>query len=136
MWYTFIMTVIEVSIYLKFLSWQFVIVVLKLFWFKNNIHKICSKNDSVYNFYCLRFHFKCNWYRKTYRVRQIPFFLENALKKTTEHFLKFLFLFENTILSNGFTNIVTYLWRHPTNNSPTVSNRSSEVAKRHQLCDW
>ena len=28
----------------------------------------------------------------------------------------------------------TYLWRHPTNNSPTVSNRSSEVAKRHQLC--
>ena len=27
----------------------------------------------------------------------------------------------------------TYLRRHPTNNSPTVSNRSSEVAKRHQL---
>ena len=27
----------------------------------------------------------------------------------------------------------TYLWRHPTNNGPTVSNRSSEVTKRH-LC--
>ena len=27
------------------------------------------------------------------------------------------------------------LLRHPTNNSPTVSNRSSEVAKRLQLCD-
>ena len=26
------------------------------------------------------------------------FFLENALKKSTEYFLKFLFLFENTIL--------------------------------------
>ena len=34
-----------------------------------------------------------------YRVRQIPFFfLENALKKTTEYFLKFFFLFECTIL--------------------------------------
>ena len=43
---------------------------------------------------------------------------------------------------NGFTNIVliqlslacrrnTYLWRHPTNNNPTASNHSSEVAKRH-----
>ena len=30
----------------------------------------------------------------------------------------------------------TYLWRHPTNNSPTVSNRSSEVAKRYQFCGW
>ena len=29
-----------------------------------------------------------------------------------------------------------YLWRHPTNNSPTVLNRSSEVAKRQQLCGW
>ena len=30
-------------------------------------------------------------------------FLENVLKKTTEYFLKFLFLFENTILpvNNG-----------------------------------
>ena len=28
----------------------------------------------------------------------------------------------------------TYLWQHPTNNSLTVSNYSSEVAKRHQLC--
>ena len=27
-----------------------------------------------------------------------------------------------------------YLWRHPINNSATMSNRSSEVAKRHQLC--
>ena len=33
------------------------------------------------------------------QVRQIPFFfLENALKKTTEDFLKYLFLFESTIL--------------------------------------
>ena len=32
-----------------------------------------------------------------YRVRQIPFFLENAFKKTTKYFLKFLFLFESTI---------------------------------------
>ena len=44
---------------------------------------------------------------------------------------------------NGFTNIVflkcqlslpcrrnTYLWRHLTNNGPTVLNRSSEVAKQ------
>ena len=51
--------------------------------------------------------------------------------------------------TNGFTYIVvlkrqlslacrrnTYLWRHPTNNSPTVSNRSSEVDKRDQLCGW
>ena len=38
-----------------------------------------------------------------YRVRQIPFFIEYALKKTTEHFLKFLFLFESPILpvNNG-----------------------------------
>ena len=36
---------------------------------------------------------------KTYRARQIPVFvLENALKKTTEYFLKFLFLFASTIL--------------------------------------
>ena len=33
-----------------------------------------------------------------YRIRQITFFLENAFKKTTEYFLKFLFLFESTIL--------------------------------------
>ena len=47
--------------------------------------------------------------------------------------------------TNGFTNIVqlslacrrnTYLWWHPTNNNPTVSIRSSEVAMRYQLCDW
>ena len=31
-----------------------------------------------------------------YSIHQIPF-LENALKKTTEYFLKFLFLFESTI---------------------------------------
>ena len=49
--------------------------------------------------------------------------------------------------TSGFTNIVLLsvncLWlvgvtlffdRHPTNNSPTVSNRSTEVVKRHQLC--
>ena len=38
-----------------------------------------------------------------YRVRQIPFFLENALKETINHFLKFLFLFESAILpvNNG-----------------------------------
>ena len=34
-----------------------------------------------------------------YRVRKISFFLENALKNTIEYFLKFLFLFESTILS-------------------------------------
>ena len=51
--------------------------------------------------------------------------------------------------TNGFANIVslkrqlplacrrnTYLWRPATNNSPTVLNRNSEVAKRHQFCDW
>ena len=32
-------------------------------------------------------------------IRQFPFFFENALKKTTEYFLKFLFLFQSTILS-------------------------------------
>ena len=31
---------------------------------------------------------------------------------------------------------VCLLWWHPTNNSPTVSNRRPEVAKRHQLCGW
>ena len=38
-----------------------------------------------------------------YRVRQIPFILENASKKTTKYFLKFLFLFESIILpvNNG-----------------------------------
>ena len=30
----------------------------------------------------------------------------------------------------------TYLYRHPTNNNPTVSNRSPEVAKRQQFCGW
>ena len=29
------------------------------------------------------------------------FFLENAVKKTAEYFLKFLFLFESTILNNN-----------------------------------
>ena len=28
----------------------------------------------------------------------------------------------------------TYLWWHPTNNSPMLSDSSSEMAKRHQLC--
>ena len=39
---------------------------------------------------------------KKYRVLQIPFFWK-MLKKTTEYFLKFLFLFESTILpvNNG-----------------------------------
>ena len=114
-----------------------------------------------------------------YRVHKISFFLENALKKTTEYFQKFLFLFKSSILENNFIEMAasasyavaytigsifkhiidyvqpyfwlhkyyhlkrqlslacrhnTYLWRHPTNNSPTVSNRSSELAKRHQLC--
>ena len=39
-----------------------------------------------------------------YRVRQIPFlFFEKCFKKTTEYFLKFLFLFASTILpvNNG-----------------------------------
>ena len=37
------------------------------------------------------------------RVRQITFFLENAVKKTTISFLNFLFLFKSTILpvNNG-----------------------------------
>ena len=37
------------------------------------------------------------------RVRHIPFFLENTLKKTTKYFHKFVFLFESTILpvNNG-----------------------------------
>ena len=36
-------------------------------------------------------------------ITQIAFFLENALKKTTEYFPKFLFLFESTIFpfNNG-----------------------------------
>ena len=51
--------------------------------------------------------------------------------------------------TNGFTNNCplkrqlsltclrnTYLWRHPTNNSPAVSIRSYEVVKRHQLGGW
>ena len=32
----------------------------------------------------------------------MPLFLENALEKTTEYFLKFLFLFESTILLFNF----------------------------------
>ena len=39
--------------------------------------------------FCFKLHFLKG-------VRQKPFF-ENALKKTTEYFLKFLFLFESTI---------------------------------------
>ena len=35
--------------------------------------------------------------RDYYRVRQIPFF-RKCFKKTTDYFLKLLFLFENTIL--------------------------------------
>ena len=30
----------------------------------------------------------------------------------------------------------TYLWRHPTNNSAMVSNRSSELTKRYQFCNF
>ena len=41
-----------------------------------------------------------------YRVRLIPLFLENALKKTTEYYLKFLFLFKvqsfRLIMENNF----------------------------------
>ena len=42
-----------------------------------------------------------NW--KLYRVRQITFSFLKCYKKTTEYFLKFLFLFESTILpvNNG-----------------------------------
>ena len=48
-------------------------------------------------------HHKIVAFSKKYRVRQILFFLENALKKTTEYFLKFLSLFESTIIpaNNG-----------------------------------
>ena len=40
---------------------------------------------------------------ENYRVHQIPFFSENALKKTVEFFLKLLFLFQSTIhpVNNG-----------------------------------
>ena len=37
--------------------------------------------------------------KSLYRDRQIPSFCENALKKTTEYFLKFLVLFESKMLS-------------------------------------
>ena len=42
------------------------------------------------------------YFEDKYRVRQIPFF-EKCFKKTTKYFLKFLFLFESTILpvNNG-----------------------------------
>ena len=38
-----------------------------------------------------------------YRVRKITFFLENALKKITDYFLKFLFIME--IMENNFIQI-------------------------------
>ena len=42
----------------------------------------------------------CWFSTELYRVRKITsIFLENALKKTTEYFLKLNFLFESTILS-------------------------------------
>ena len=61
---------------------------------------------------------------------------------------RFCFLPIHYVLDYGFTNIVIYsvncLWLvgvlhlsltgHSTKNSPTVSNRSSKVAKRHKLC--
>ena len=43
--------------------------------------------------------------RFKYRVRQIPFFGGKCLKKTTEYFLKFLFLFKSffrLIMENNF----------------------------------
>ena len=45
------------------------------------------------------FMFKNSW-NLTLHIKGPPntFFLENALKKTTEYFLKFIFLFESTIL--------------------------------------
>ena len=43
-------------------------------------------------------HILCFMSARSRRIRQITFFLENTLKKTTEYFLKFLFLFESTIL--------------------------------------
>ena len=41
--------------------------------------------------------------KEEFNVSLFTFFLEKALKKTTEYFLKFLFLFESTILpiNNG-----------------------------------
>ena len=49
-----------------------------------------------------------------YRVRQIPLFYGKCFKrKTTEYFLKFLFLFESTILSvNNGKYIHTYIIGH------------------------
>ena len=40
--------------------------------------------------------------------------------------------------TNGFTACRrnTCLWRHPTNNSTTVWNRSSEEAKQYPFCGW
>ena len=93
-------------------------------------------------------------------------FLKIFKKKTTKYFHKFLFLFEGTshsfiqiatsvaytiglifkhincsCISPIASRILAcrrniYLWRHPTNNSSTVSNCSSEVAKQRQLCGW
>ena len=58
---------------------------------------VCSYNERKRKFSIFTFKFN-----KKYRVRKIPFFWK-MLKKTTEYFLKLLFLFESTILpfNNG-----------------------------------
>ena len=112
-----------------------------------------------------------------YRVRQIPFSLEHALKKSYWIFSQISFFYLKVqsfplIMENNFIQMAasagqagaymsgpifnhiidcmqwlheycplkrqlslayrrnTYLRRHPTNNNPTVSNRSSKMAKR------
>ena len=52
----------------------------------------------VLGFVAKRFHRYTTPSTLLYRVRQITFCLENALKKSTEYFLKFLLLFESAIL--------------------------------------
>ena len=64
-------------------------------------------------------------------VLQNTFFLENALKKTTEYFLKFLFLFESTILpvnnENNFIQMIASAVH-------TVSNTIGPIFKHIMDC--
>ena len=64
----------------------------------------CSENFII-DFYNFSFYFvmEIQSYRLLLKGPPNTFFLENALKINTEYFLKFLFLFESTILpvNNG-----------------------------------
>ena len=73
-----------------------------------------------------------------YRVRQIPFFLENALTKNAEYFRKFLFLFESTILprlimENNFIQITASM-QWPTRSVQFLSTLSM-INKRIYILD-